>query len=165
MVPSARNLISSLTLILGFSLTACSLQHKTPAAMTVPQMPAMQKVKQGDKVRIILASDQLFEFNSPQLKNSAKPILNQVAATLRDYPNTPIEIAGYADTLMGSKNAQFLSQQQARSVLTYLWVQGFNAEHLYAVGYGDKYPVAFNDTPAGAAANRRIEINLRQTCH
>ena len=170
MLKLARIFIALSMATLSFSLSGC--HYFGQAATTDGAISPTQNVQtltQGDKVRMILPVDELFEFNSAQLKDSAYPILDNVADTLKHYPNTAIFIAGYSDNVgannMASQNtAKFLSKQRAQSVLTYLWSRNINAQHMYAVGYGDKQNIAFNDNSAGNAANRRIEITLRVGC-
>ena len=43
------------------------------------------------------------------------------------------------------------------------WEKKFKipADHLSAVGHADGVPLRSNDTPAGRAANRRVEFNIR----
>ena len=51
-----------------------------------------------------------------------------------------------------------LSQQRANSVKSRLVGGAVDAERITTVGYGEKYPVASNDTKAGKAQNRRVDL-------
>ena len=51
-----------------------------------------------------------------------------------------------------------LSQRRANSVKDYLTSQGIAADRMKAIGYGESQPIATNDTPAGRAKNRRVEL-------
>jgi len=56
-----------------------------------------------------------------------------------------------------------LSQARALSVVQYLAEElGFPSDRLAATGFGEYNPVATNDTAAGRALNRRIELKLTE---
>jgi chemotaxis protein MotB len=60
----------------------------------------------------------------------------------------------------GVTSNQDLSMRRAQTVVNYLISQGVNPALLTAQGAGDTNPVASNDTPAGRAQNRRVELTL-----
>ena len=70
------------------------------------------------------------------------------------------EIAGHTDSKGTEEHNQTLSQQRAQSVAQYLATRGVKIERMIAVGAGEKHPVASNDTDAGRAQNRRVELTL-----
>ena len=53
-----------------------------------------------------------------------------------------------------------LSEQRADSVKSYLTGRGVPASRLVTIGAGPDYPIASNDTDAGRAENRRVEITI-----
>jgi outer membrane protein OmpA-like peptidoglycan-associated protein len=53
---------------------------------------------------------------------------------------------------------QRLSEQRAEAVRAALIAQGLNPARVTMVGYGEGQPVADNETPAGRAQNRRVEM-------
>lgn len=124
----------------------------------------VQVIAQGDSVRIIIPADRFFYPGLPTLNPQGYPTLDYIAGLLKEYGRTPIQISGYTDTVASAKQAQIFSQQRADSILGYLWVHGIEYHHMKAVGYGDKHPIANNDTVRGSAFNRRIEITLRADC-
>ncbi len=69
--------------------------------------------------------------------------------------NTPI---GPALAQQGITSNQILSQKRAEAVMQAAIEQGVKPELLSADGEGDADPVASNDTPAGRAKNRRVEL-------
>jgi OOP family OmpA-OmpF porin len=102
-----------------------------------------------------------FKFDSDELTESAKRILDGAAEQLVAFPEKrDIEVAGYAsDEGRPNKKAYNLrlSQRRSETVARYLKAKGI-ANKLYAKGYGVEYPIADNSTEAGRAKNRRVEL-------
>jgi outer membrane protein OmpA-like peptidoglycan-associated protein len=101
-----------------------------------------------------------FAFNSANIDPSFYPVLNDVAGVLREYNQTVVEVAGHTDSIGSEAVNQRLSEQRAGAVAQYLSAQGVQQERLITIGGGKRYPIASNDTEAGRAANRRVEITL-----
>jgi outer membrane protein OmpA-like peptidoglycan-associated protein len=79
---------------------------------------------------------------------------------LKEYNKTVIEVAGHTDSTGSDQYNQQLSQRRAQSVAGYLGGQGINSQRLLTVGAGESYPIASNDTEAGRAQNRRVEMTI-----
>lgn len=118
------------------------------------------------KVRLVLADAVLFDSGSAELKPSARSLLKDVAAQLKDLPN-PLTIEGHTDNVPVRKGRYpsnwELSMARAYAVLRMMEESGVSPARLSAVGYGEHRPSAPNDTPAGRARNRRIEIDIVRT--
>ena len=69
-----------------------------------------------------------------------------------------VEVAGHTDSMGSEAYNQGLSERRAQSVQDYLVSKGVKAQRLTAKGYGESMPVASNDTDAGRAENRRVEL-------
>lgn len=123
-----------------------------------------QAIVRGDTLRIVIPADELFEENSVTLNPARYRLLDYVAALLKEYGNTPIWVEGHADNIGTREQARVQTLQQARSVVTYLWVHGIAFDHLYAVGRGRSQAIADSSTSQGSAYNRRVEIILRDGC-
>ena len=121
----------------------------------------VQVIVQGDCVRLILSADRFFYPGLPTLNPQQYPTLDYIAALLKEYGRTPVQIAAYTDAVASTDQANRLTQQRADSVLGYLWVHGIEYSHMNAAGHGARHPVANNDTVHGSALNRRVEITLR----
>ena len=87
-------------------------------------------------------------------------VLDNVARTLQEYNQTVIEVAGHTDSVGSDAYNQKLSEQRANTVSSYLQSRGLNRERFIVVGAGKSRPIASNDTEAGRAQNRRVEITL-----
>lgn len=119
--------------------------------------------RNGNNLILNMPSSVTFDFDSSDLQTPARQALNDVNAVLRSYPETRINVAGYTDSTGSDSYNQKLSEQRAQSVATYLEQGGVEAGRINAVGFGETRPVASNETDAGRAQNRRVEITLTPT--
>lgn len=117
-------------------------------------------VRQGDNITLNMPGNITFAFDSSSLQPQFDPVLDNVASTLNQYNQTVIEVAGHTDNVGTDAYNQTLSQQRANSVATYLSGKGVMQQRMMVVGAGEGHPVASNDTDAGRAQNRRVEITI-----
>lgn len=102
----------------------------------------------------------LFPTNKYTLNPQAKMDLTRFAASLKDNPDTNVQIYGFTDNTGTFEINQRLSGQRADAVLSYLVNSGVSPTRLTAEGIPMADYVASNDTPAGRAQNRRVEIYI-----
>ena len=117
-------------------------------------------VRDGDVIKLNLPDGVTFDFNRTELKPQFFPALNNVAATLREYNQTIVEVSGHTDNVGSEAVNQRISEQRAQNVASYLIGQGLQRERFEVVGMGERYPIASNDSEQGRALNRRVEIRL-----
>lgn len=117
-------------------------------------------VRQGDNITLNMPENITFGFDRSDLQPQFYPVLDNVAATLREYNQTIVEIAGHTDSKGTDAYNQALSERRASSVGNYLMAKGLVRDRFITVGAGESRPVASNDTDAGRAQNRRVEITL-----
>ncbi len=102
-----------------------------------------------------------FDTNSAKLKDTAIPILNALgkALTAASTPEMEVKLIGHTDSAGDAKYNLRLSQQRAEAVKTYL-ISAYNIDpaKLTAEGMGESTPIAPNNTSAGRALNRRVEV-------
>lgn len=103
----------------------------------------------------------LFDTNRTEIKPKFASTLDQIAGTLRDNPNTIVCVIGYTDSTGSDQYNQDLSVRRAQSVTGFLTGRGIEGGRLTAAGLGKRFPVATNDTEAGRAQNRRVEMYVR----
>lgn len=131
------------------------------------------KVSIGENGSIILSESILFDFGSSAVKADSAQMLNQLSKVftsfLSDSENVKyvdsIVISGHTDSRGNDVSNRQLSTDRANSVLTYLLKANSGELNKYssyfcAAGYGATRPVASNQTDAGRASNRRIEISI-----
>ncbi len=145
----------------GAKLTA---NNSIPVSTNAPQIPGARVVQEGDLTRIRIPADQLFGQGTAQLVSSGSYLLDQVATSISgQYGRHRIAVEGHTDTgaLYGGaySNPSQLAGAQAQAVIDQL-VRRNNlpAQQLFVVAHGPNHPIGDNQTAAGRADNRRIEI-------
>jgi len=99
-----------------------------------------------------------FKTASAQLTLNSYAVLDNVVDILMDHVEIELEIQGHTDSQGSDEYNQGLSQRRADSVRNYLLQKGVEARRLRAIGYGERFPIASNDTADGRALNRRVEF-------
>ena len=117
--------------------------------------------RQGDNIVLNMPSDVTFAFDRSDIQPQFYKVLDEVSGTLNQYPSTTIDVVGHADSVGTDVYNQALSERRASSVASYLTSRGVLPARLYVAGMGERQPIASNDTEAGRAQNRRVEIVLR----
>lgn len=98
-----------------------------------------------------------FDTGKATIRPESLPELDRVAEYMTHKPKLKIEISGHTDNVGDPKSNQSLSQRRADACRAYLIKKGIDQGRVTAVGYGDKRPIAPNDTVDGRQRNRRIE--------
>lgn len=111
----------------------------------------------------LVLADLAFEAGSALLDERARVVLGAVAAALRAVPGRPIFVQGHADAAGPEVQNQQLSELRAEVVRSLLVQAGVEPGRVHAVGFGAGRPVAPNETAAGRALNRRVEIVIGET--
>jgi outer membrane protein OmpA-like peptidoglycan-associated protein len=117
-------------------------------------------VRDGNNIHLVMPGDVTFETNSASLNSRFFEVLDSVAQVLNEYKSTLVTVAGYTDSTGPAEFNQNLSERRASTVALYLHGRGVAQQRLAAVGYGEKKPVASNNTAEGRVKNRRVEITL-----
>ncbi|KQC30741.1 OmpA family protein [Flagellimonas eckloniae] len=102
----------------------------------------------------------LFDTGRSSIKAESTSVMVDIITILNEYPNAKFSVEGHTDSVGGATTNQKLSESRANSVRDFLIDKGVGASRLTAVGYGEDKPIATNNTRAGRAQNRRVEINL-----
>ncbi len=121
----------------------------------------MQVARQGDVILLNMPGNVTFATDSANIQPQFYGTLNQVANTLKQYPQTLINVAGHTDSTGSAQHNQRLSEERALSVAQFLAGQGVQPERIMVRGYGFTRPIATNQTAQGRQANRRVEIEIR----
>jgi OOP family OmpA-OmpF porin len=101
----------------------------------------------------------LFETGKADLRPESRPVLKEIAGTLKKYSDLKILIEGHTDNVGSSASNLTLSEGRAGAVKAALVAEfGVNADRITTKGLGDTKPAVPNATAAGRAQNRRVEI-------
>ncbi len=128
------------------------------------QAKELQKVAETRRtengILVQLKSDLLFRTDSAVLKPDAIDQLSSLGDILAKYPKDRIRVEGYADATGSARHNEELSQRRADAVRKVLLGRGVKEPQVTALGMGDTHPVASNETAAGRAKNRRVELHI-----
>ena len=111
-------------------------------------------IRQGDQIVLRMPSNITFDTGSAVIRSDFEEVLISVSLVLKKYKND-IEVSGHTDNIGSVTVNQFLSQQRADSVASFLRQKAVLASRIHAVGYGKSRPIS-NDN----SQNRRVEITL-----
>ncbi len=128
----------------------------------------MQISRLQGAIKVTVNGELLFPSGGWQMPATAQQTIAKMAPILAPMQQTTIVVNGYTDNtpigpeLMreGVTSNLILSQKQADNVMQYMISQGVKPSLVSAQGFGDANPVASNDTAAGRAQNRRVELTL-----
>lgn len=114
-----------------------------------------------ETLKIDFDSDILFAVDSSALSGNARGELDTFAGVMTRYPKTVILVQGHTDSTGSEAYNQGLSERRADGVRNHLAMQEVATDRLVALGYGETYPVASNNSASGRAQNRRVTILVR----
>ncbi|MEC9434457.1 MAG: type VI secretion system protein TssL, long form, partial [Pseudomonadota bacterium] len=140
-------------------------ERRAIAEFLAPEVAAglVEVFSSGNALTVRLVGEGLFAPASDRLAPEFEAVVDRVAAALEDEPGQVI-VAGHSDS-QPIRTARFpsnlaLSLARARTVMTRIGAALSDPARLTAEGRADAEPIAPNDTAAGRARNRRIEILL-----
>jgi outer membrane protein OmpA-like peptidoglycan-associated protein len=108
----------------------------------------------------LILRDLQFASGSAVLGAGAQGRLAPLAAFLAKQPDAKIQIAGHTDSQGSDASNMDLSARRAQSVAAYLNSTGVAFNRINAFGMGESSPTSSNDTSAGRAINRRVEVTI-----
>ncbi|PPQ27864.1 OmpA family protein [Rhodopila globiformis] len=119
-------------------------------------------------IKYTVNSDLLFPSGGYHMSAAGKRIIAKLAQRLASTQENKLVVNGYTDNAPigprlkqeGITSNEELSQKRAEDVMQFLISQGVKPDMVSAKGWGEASPVASNDTAAGRAKNRRVEITL-----
>jgi chemotaxis protein MotB len=125
------------------------------------QLYVEQRREERGLVVSIASDDVLFALGSTAISPLGREVIEVVAATLDGYPN-PLIVEGHTDNVplqRGGYTNWNLSTDRAVNVLSLMIEEHeLPPDRVAAAGYGEYHPLATNDTAAGRARNRRVDI-------
>ena len=119
----------------------------------------------NEQLKITINDRALFDSGSAVVKPEAIPVAIAISQILEQSRDREVIVAGHTDNVP-INTAEFpsnwdLSVKRAVNFLRILLQnENLNPEKFSAVGYGEYHPIAANDTAAGRAQNRRVEVSI-----
>ena len=133
-------------------------KQKKQLEAVLPEDAQVEAINEGEALKITFDSGILFATNSSTVSDASKSALRNFASSLKENPDTDVQIVGHTDNTGSVDLNQNLSEKRAQSVYTYLNQQGINMNRMVFEGKGLHEPIADNSTATGRAQNRRVEI-------
>ena len=133
-------------------------------ALAVPLASGRVTLNNG---RIGISGSVLFDLSSDQLRPEGEQLLKALVPPLQVYLGERDEmlmVSGFTDDKpIGASNTKYqdnleLSAQRALTVTRTLIAQGMPRSRVFSAAFGAEQPVASNDSEAGRALNRRVEM-------
>ena len=120
--------------------------------------------KRGADVRssrrgvVINLPDILFEFDRANLTPEAHRTIGEISDVLRDVRHRNLSVEGHTDSVGTVRYNKQLSLRRAESVVREISRNGVPNEQMRVEGFGEGAPIATNNSEAGRARNRRVEV-------
>jgi outer membrane protein OmpA-like peptidoglycan-associated protein len=102
----------------------------------------------------------LFNSGRSTFKAGVSDKLDGIVTIMKEFPKATFVVEGHTDSTGSASLNEKLSAKRANAVKDYLVKNGIDASRLDAKGYGPSQPIDTNDTRAGRANNRRVEIKV-----
>ena len=149
---------------------AALIQRLEAQARVKEQFERVEKMFTSDESRVFRQGDTIilrlvglsFDSGASQIRPQNFDLLAKVEKAIDVFPRSELIIEGHTDSHGGDDLNQKLSQERAESVRQYMInAMRIPTYRLIATGYGETRPVASNETQAGRARNRRIDIVIK----
>ena len=149
---------------------AALVQRLEAEARVKEQFEQVEKMFSRDEARVFREGNNVilrltglgFDSGKSELRQDSFDLLAKVERAIDVFPRSELTIEGHTDSYGGDESNQLLSQDRAQSVQQYMVnAMRIPSYRLIATGYGETNPVANNETEAGRARNRRIDIVIK----
>ena len=108
----------------------------------------------------IVLNNVFFDVNKFDLKPESQIELDKIVQLLKENPTVKIQISGHTDNAGKPSDNLTLSNNRAKTVVSYLINKQISPKRLSYKGFGETKPVADNKTPENRARNRRTELKV-----
>lgn len=116
------------------------------------------KLQKTERGLVLTLGDVLFDTAQATLKPGAYATLDRLAEVLREQSDRKVLIEGHTDNVGSDLNNQGLSERRAQAVQMALAQRGVNRNQITALGKGENFPLASNESVDGRQSNRRVEL-------
>ncbi|MEW5766755.1 MAG: OmpA family protein [bacterium] len=142
------------------------LQERAAMVMGEEMKQGLVKFRYDERGEIVQLTDKaLFVPGDPNLKPSARPILDKLVLLIESIPNE-IVVEGHTDDqsihTREVPSNWHLSSMRATGVLSYLEAKGISPKRLSMAAYGEYRPIVPNNSLVNKAINRRVDVLIRR---
>ena len=113
-----------------------------------------------NKQRIVLHG--IVDFNKSKIRPDSLLLVEEAARILKNDVDLRVLVEGHSDAKGDEAYNKKLSLRRATAVRDYLMALGVSSDQILVVGKGASEPVTSNDTRAGRAQNRRVQLEVYQ---
>jgi len=159
-----HNLLKQLTLLERVPAPLSMAQPRLRLRILLKEEIANKQVtldEEETQSKIVFRGDSMFAVGATQVDTQRHALLERVAKEIVRV-NGQVLVVGHSDATPinkpGLPNNKVLSEKRAASVAELMTHFGIAAENIRVEGQGESRPVASNNTAAGRASNRRVEI-------
>jgi OOP family OmpA-OmpF porin len=132
--------------------------YMTGALYTVKASAVVETTTEA-RIAGLKAQNGNFDFNKSDIRPEFQSELDEVGTFLNNNPDAYVMLVGYTDSIGSEEYNLDLSLRRANSAAEYLTSQhNIERDRIVVNYYGEANPIASNDTEAGRAQNRRVEI-------
>ena len=122
------------------------------------QQLQQMKARPTQRGMVLTLPDVLFESGGATLRPGHEHTMQQIVDLMKRFPERRVLLEGFTDDV-GPETVNFdLSQRRAEAFRNALLARGADARRIEVSAQGEAFPVARNDTAAGRAQNRRVEV-------
>lgn len=132
----------------------------TETADSLRRRLELMELRQTDRGVVVTLGDVLFELGQTELQPSARSNLDDVAELLLSEPDKRVRIEGHTDASGPAGVNERISLERAEAVKAALVGMGVAADRITAIGMGEEFPIASNDSAEGRSRNRRVDVIL-----
>lgn len=130
------------------STTAATASSRQPAPFTIGETITLEDIN--------------FASGDHHILSVAYPMLDSLAAFMREEQETVVRITGHTDDVGSEEDNLALSVRRTEAVREYLTNSGIAEDRISTEGFGENMPKVTNDTDENRALNRRVEIKISQ---
>ncbi len=118
------------------------------------------EVDGGEAILVNLPDGVTFATGSATISPAFRDLLTNVSSSLRQYPNSLVDVYGYTDTVGSSASNQRLSDQRAQAVANYMISQGVASSRIRWMGFGETQLKVQTGDNVNQPLNRRVEVKI-----
>lgn len=120
----------------------------------------VESINDGQAIKVTFESGILFASNSSTLNTASQASLTNFATSLRNNPDTDLQIFGHTDNTGSDAINNPLSEKRAQAVYNFLTSKGISGSRMVSQGFGSTQPISDNSSKTGRAQNRRVEVYI-----